>query len=92
MRERPALVHLILTRHGFEHLVDALLCVPSPLWVNRGVLAADELAAMRATGIDVTGFAHAIDPADPFQVAEAARTVAYRHPGRQVWIEHAASV
>ena len=39
-----------LTRHGFERLVDALLCVPSPLWVNRGVLAADELAAMRATG------------------------------------------
>jgi hypothetical protein len=47
---------------------------------------------MRAMGIDVTGFAHAIDPADPLQVAEAARTVACRHPGRQVWIEHAASV
>ncbi|MBO9678935.1 MAG: hypothetical protein J7556_11895 [Acidovorax sp.] len=85
------MVYFVLTRRGYERLVDALLCVPSPLWVNQGVLSPEELAGLRAIGISVTDFTHAIDPADCAQVADATHTVCDHHPGQLVWVECMAS-
>ncbi|GGF00897.1 hypothetical protein GCM10011611_03100 [Aliidongia dinghuensis] len=82
------MVFLALTRLGFEEF-EALRKAGAKLalWVNTGVLIADELARLRAGGLSVTDFVRPIDPADHAAVAAAVDTIREHHPGKRVWVE-----
>jgi len=85
------MVFLALTRSGLEQLVSVIGHTPSPLWVNDGVLAADEREKLRATGVDLTNFTSPIAPEDRSAVAGAVDTIAEHHPGQSIWVEYVPS-
>ena len=81
------MVFLALTRSGYDELVSQLQRVPSPLWVNKGVLSDEELAALRALG-SVSDFTYFITPTNVSEVEEASYTVKEHHPNETVWVEY----
>jgi len=84
------MVFLALTRNGLEQLIKELGRTPSPLWVNDGVLTAEELKELRDSGIDLTNFTYRIAPDSQSAVASAVDTIAEHHPDESIWVEHAA--
>ena len=46
-------VFLVLTRNGFDDLVDSFRRVPSPIWVNKDVLLESEADSHREDGARV---------------------------------------
>lgn len=82
------MVYLVLTRKGYEELVREFQCVPSPLWVNKGVLSDTELGSLRSSGSAITDFIFPITPSDAQEVSEAAYTVKEHHPNESVWVEY----
>jgi hypothetical protein len=82
------MVYFVLSRHGYDQLVTSSDPPQSPLWVNGGVLAAEELTQLRGRGFDVTDFHHSINPRDIGAVEEAVDTIRLHHPGQVVWVEY----
>ena len=85
------MVFFALTRSGFEQLVSVIGRTPSPLWVNAGVLTAEELKELRDTGIDLTNFTSRIGPEDRSAIAGAVDTIALHHPLESIWVQYAPS-
>jgi hypothetical protein len=83
------MVFLALTRSGLEQLVGVIGHTPSPLWVNHGVLTAEELKELREQGIDLTNFTNRIALEDQTAVASAVDTIAEHHPDQSIWVEYA---
>lgn len=86
------MVYLILTRRGYEEVLRELQRVPSPVWVNQGVLSAEELASVRAAGTAITDFTRFITPSSASAIEEAAATVREHHPNECIWVEYAADL
>ena len=82
------MAYIVLTRSGYEELVRKLQGVPSPLWVNKGILSLDELAAIRTSEVVLTDFTRLIRPSNVQEVGEAAYTVEEHHPNETVWVEY----
>jgi len=82
------MTYLVLTRSGYEELVRKLQRVPSPLWVNKGVLSQDELAAIRTSEVALTDFNRHIEPSNGQEVEDAAYTVKEHHPNETLWVEY----
>ena len=82
------MVFLALTRPGLDELARAMGRTPSPLWVNDGVLTAQELKELRQQGIDLTNFTHRFALDDLTAVADALDTIAMHHPGQGIWVEY----
>ncbi len=78
-------VFFAMTRSAFESYMQ-LAQAHSVLWVSAGVLSAQELASLRAQGMAITDFDHAIAPDDPAAVQEALDTIQEHHPGLAVWV------
>lgn len=74
------MIHLVLTRQGYDQLKAGLGTFTFEIWVNDGVLSDGELTELRAKGVSVTNFTAAIDPADPLDVARAIDTIRQHHP------------
>jgi hypothetical protein len=82
--------HFALTRQGYDQLIKA--CggrLPSPLWVNAGVLSPSEMADLRTQGLQVTDFVRAVPLRGPGLV-DAIDTIEEHHPGSSIWVEHVA--
>lgn len=84
------MVYFVLTRSGFDELSTKQNKLPSPLWVNDGVLSPTEISDLRNAGVDVTNFVRKIDPQDVPAINEAIYIVREHHPGETIWIEYAA--
>lgn len=82
---------LVLTRHGLEDLQANFGRLPSPLWINHGVLSDDELAQLRSDGTEVMTTAAHVDPDASEAVAAAVQSVQQRHAG-PVWVERISPV
>lgn len=82
------MTHFALTRKGFDQLVATLGRVPSPIWVNCGVLSAEELASIRSLGVEVTNFTSEIDRANTGEFEDAVDTILQHHPDQVLWVEH----
>ncbi|KXK48023.1 hypothetical protein SAMN05216318_1413 [Nitrosomonas eutropha] len=82
------MTHFILTRNGYESLISVFGKVPSPLWVNSGVLSESELAQLRSQGIDVTSFTNPIVRSNESEFEDALHTIHEHHPGLPIWVEH----
>jgi len=83
---------LVLTRKGFDDLVNDLGRIPSPIWVNDGVLSSAEIEEIRSSGVELTNFAHHISPMDANGVADAVATIEQHHVGKSVWREQQSDV
>ena len=83
---------LILTRKGYEDLVNGIGRIPSPVWVGGGVLSDAEMAEIRAKGIDLTVFVERISAEDASAIAGAIETIEQHHCGQTVWLEHPSDV
>jgi hypothetical protein len=81
-------VFFALTRKGFDDLVTELGRVPSPLWVNKGVLSEIETRTHRESGVELTNFTYDVLPNDIDSVNTAVHTMIEHHPDHSVWIEH----
>jgi hypothetical protein len=81
------LVFLALTRAGLDELAEHFGRLPSPLWLNDGLLSAEELANLRSKGADVTTFSHRIAPGDSAAIEGALAVIAEHHIGQRVWVE-----
>ena len=74
-----------MTRSAFESYMQ-LAQAHAALWVSAGVLSKQELAALRAQGMAITDFDHAIAADDPAAVQDALDTIQEHHPGQVVWV------
>lgn len=86
------MVFLALTRTGLDELSERLGYPPSPLWVNNDVFSKEELADLRAKGVDVTNFSHRIRPDDTAAIEAALVTIAEHHVGEAIWVERNSAV
>ena len=84
-RQGAPLIYFAISRAGFESY-RALGAIDSPLWVCAGVLADDELDAMRAGGVNVSDFNYTLDPNDWIGIEGALGTIREHHPGHTVWV------
>lgn len=82
------MVYLVLTRNGYEELIQQFQRVPSPLWVNKDILSQTELSSLRSSGVVLTDFVYPITPSDTEEVSVAANTVKEHHPNASVWVEY----
>lgn len=80
------MVLFILTRAGWDEMADRV-CEGSVVWVNHGVLTAEELASLRTAGVDLTSLSSPMDPAKAGELAETLVTIAEHHPGERLWVE-----
>jgi hypothetical protein len=87
--DEKKMVYFVLTRSGFEELISLQNRVPSPIWVNDGVLTPTELLDLRNSGVEVTNFVRLIDPEDMSAINEAIYTVQEHCPGKTIWVERA---
>jgi phosphatidate phosphatase APP1 len=85
---KKTMFFLILTRAGLEELKSNLGRVPSPLWINQGVLSEAEIAQLQALGEHVTHFIGPVDPENSLAVADAIEAIRTQYPGSRVWVEH----
>ena len=81
------MVFLALTRAGYDELTAKLDEVPSPIWVNAGVLSASEVSQLRADGVDLSCFTNPIDHSQPSALVNAVATISEHHPGQAIWVE-----
>lgn len=84
------MVIFALTRSGFDEMEPTARERRAALWVNAGVLSDGEAARLRQDGLDLTVFAHAIDPADGDALESALATIAEHHPEERIWLETSA--
>jgi hypothetical protein len=82
------MVFLVLTRLGYEQLIEQSTAVPSAMWVNSGVLNEGELLRLRDSGVEVTNFVRLIYACDLPAVEAAVATVQEHHVGQTIWVEH----
>ena len=86
------MIYLAITREGYEELIRNYGHIPSPIWVNNGVLSESELSSLRQSGVDITNFVVTINPEDSRSVQMAVETIKDHHPGHRVWVEYASSL
>lgn len=84
------MVFLVLTRAGLEELKQNFGRVPSPLWINKGVLSEAEILELRDKGVEITSFARHIRPDEYSAIDDAIGVIQGQHAGSRVWAEHAA--
>ena len=81
------MVFFAITRTGYNELVAVLGSVPSPLWVNAGVLASEEVTDLESRGISVTSFT--VDVTSSFdRYATALDTIWQHHQHEKLWAEY----
>ena len=79
------MVFFATTRSAFDSYMQ-FAEAHAALWVGAGVLSAQELAALRARGMAITDFHHAIAMDDPAALQDALGTIEEHHPGQVVWV------
>jgi hypothetical protein len=57
-----------------------------PLWVSADVLQDEELASLRAKGVDVSVFNYPLDQDDHVGIEAALETIRDHHPDHTVWV------
>jgi len=82
------MVFYVLTTTGYQELVKALGRVPSPVWLNKGVLSEAELAELRSTGHNVTEFSGQRSPEDHQAITQDIWTIQEHHDGESVWVQY----
>jgi len=82
------MVYLILTRRGFDDVRGNLATHRSPVWLNFGLAKDEELADLRAGGVDVSTFTRRIDEQDALAIESAAATVRQHHVNEVIRVEY----
>lgn len=82
------MIAFVLTRKGYDELVEFAGRIPDGSWVNAGVLSADEIAEIRKTS-QLTTFTQYVDVERADEVAAALDTVREHQPSVVIWIEAA---
>ena len=82
------MVYFALTRVGFDDLVASIGRIPTPLWVNIGVLSEAEVVEFRASGIELTTFTSDLGRAELSEFEDALDTIRQHHPGHSIWHEY----
>lgn len=81
------MVFFAITRSGYTELVATLGRVPSPLWVNAGVLSPEELSELELRGTSVTPFT--VDVTSSFErYTTALDTIWQHHQDERLWAEY----
>jgi hypothetical protein len=81
------LVLFALTKQGLADILDIAQGNNIPVWLNQDLLDKAELDRLRAEGLDLTSFAHWIDPTDTSHVQRAVETIKEHHPPQALYIE-----
>jgi hypothetical protein len=79
------LVFFALNRCGYESFFK-LNIRNFPLWTVAGVLSAEELAALRVEGVDVSEFNYSLELDDAAGIQGALETIREHHPEQTVWV------
>jgi hypothetical protein len=82
------MTHFAITRKGFDELVATLGRIPSPIWVNYGVLSAEELSRARSLGVAITDFTSDVSRNNAGEFEDALDTILQHHPDQVLWVEH----
>ncbi len=81
------MVFFALTTIGFRNLVETMGRVPSPIWLNAGILDRIEIDKLRSSGINLTVFSQARDPFDSSDISQAVATIQMHHDQDTIWVE-----
>ena len=80
------MVLFIQTKDGWAE-AQPLIKQAEAVWINPDVLTAEELAAMRQAGLDLTTFSEKVELAKQGALAAALATICEYHPGQRFWVE-----
>ena len=58
------------------------------LWINSGVISAEEFDQGREAGLAITNFTGEIDTSDRARVEDAIATIVEHYPNELIWFEH----
>jgi len=81
------MVFLVLTRQAVADLTGLPMSNATAVWVNPGVLTNEELAQLRASGVNVTVLPHVLKHTMPGEIQRLAEEIRRSH-GETIWIEH----
>jgi len=76
------MVFLILTRKGFDDILERVDTRRDAVWVHAGVLSQQEIADLRSAGWDLTDF---IKPSS--DLISDTETIREHHPAQVIWVE-----
>lgn len=79
------MVFFAISRGAFESYISLGL-VGTPLWVSAGVISGEELATLRAGGIDVSNFNFTLELVDSAGIEGAVETIREHYPCHTVWV------
>lgn len=78
---------LVMTRAGWQDLLDNCQDLTDAVWAAKGVLTADEIREYREMGVALTVLPHVLSHEDDEKVLEAMDDIETHHPGRSIWVE-----
>ena len=81
------MIFFATSRAGFDALVASSGWPVEALWVAAGVLSDDEVASLRASGLELSCFTEAADYAKWGVLGSAIDTIKEHHPDRVVWAD-----
>jgi hypothetical protein len=81
------MVLFVLTRAGFDDMKPLISAHEASVWINGGVLSADEVNALWNEGLDLTPLSYQIDPYDRAGIVSELEMIQLHHPGHRIWIE-----
>lgn len=81
---------LILTENGFQDLTHKLGRLPSPVWINPGLLTDGEARQLRSEGVQLTILDASVDPESRLEIEQKVRQIQMAGLS-PVWVEHGSS-
>ena len=85
------MIYFAHSRNSYDQLIASSAWPPAALWVSPGLLAATELAELRASGLSVTEFTGPVGHSGYVTLADAVDTIREHHPGQVVWADGSAA-
>jgi hypothetical protein len=85
--QEASVVLLILAGFNLADVLETARGSNTPVWINAGLIGSDEVAGLRAAGLDLTTILHWIDPFDRADIDDMVSTMRQHHPRRMIVVE-----
>lgn len=78
---------LVLTRPGWNDLLENAESLSDAVWASPGVLTPREINDFRRQGVSLTIFTRPISHDDEESIIQAMDEIENHHPGQSIWVE-----
>lgn len=83
------MILFILNREGLNEMQNFIASNKPILWVNAGVLSAQEISKYRQSGVELTNFTRPINLQNASEVEDAIQDIRLHYPNHSIWVQYA---